>query len=511
MAIASLQIPQSNINNLVDQSQWSSLANLGNVYRDAQAAQAKRTALASLGTDPKTNLQTLLTSGDPTLAQLGLSLQEKGVEQQRETDRYKITDARANAELALRQAAGRREQGTYDQAEQDRLNAASVIGGMSGAAPPQAAPPQAAFPAPLPQAQPTPPPQAVPPVAAPSAFGATPPLPATLQAPPVKAEGDDPSALPGWVQSAQEAPPDTSIAGRAASNLASPHPTAAAGISREQLGAMYANPLTRPLATAFLQKQLDPGTYTFQQVGDKLVRTNSKTGVSDVVMTDTKPTKLAEGERLIQGGQDVTPGGFVPKAQQERDARFADAKARGYDDTTANYVAINGKLPKEDLTPGEMTEINKKSEVISNGQNVVDNIQMLKDLSKTSYSGWAALPRAQVQNILPEWAQSQRSIDTQELTNIAHQNVAQQAKATFGARITNLDLQLLKELETSADQPDALRQKIYTRVEKMLNGKVRDATAEVEGIRNKTYYKPGGGAAPSMTSGTPALNWKIVP
>jgi hypothetical protein len=45
MAIAPLQIPQSNINNAVDPSQWSTLANLGNVYREAQ----NRQTLADLG------------------------------------------------------------------------------------------------------------------------------------------------------------------------------------------------------------------------------------------------------------------------------------------------------------------------------------------------------------------------------------------------------------------------------------------------------------------------------
>src|SRR5258707_5056552 len=115
---------------------FSQLANLGNAYRDAQAAQAKRSAVANLGTDPQANLQTLLTSGDPALAQLGLNLQQKGVEQAREDKRFSVTDARANAELGLRQASGRREQGNYDQAEQDRLDAAKLIAGY-GAPPTQ--------------------------------------------------------------------------------------------------------------------------------------------------------------------------------------------------------------------------------------------------------------------------------------------------------------------------------------------------------------------------------------
>lgn len=104
MAIAPLQIPQSGINNAVDPSQWSTLGNLGNVYRDAQAAQAKQAALSSLGADPQANIQTLMRSGDPGLAQIGLNLQQKGVEQAYQTTRDTVTDTRNAALLAIQQA-----------------------------------------------------------------------------------------------------------------------------------------------------------------------------------------------------------------------------------------------------------------------------------------------------------------------------------------------------------------------------------------------------------------------
>jgi hypothetical protein len=104
MAIAPLQIPQSNINNAVDPSQWTSLGNLGNVYKDAQAAANKQRILSSLGTDPQANMQALLTSQDPGLAQIGLNLQQRQTEYGREDQRYAVTDARANAQLAIQQA-----------------------------------------------------------------------------------------------------------------------------------------------------------------------------------------------------------------------------------------------------------------------------------------------------------------------------------------------------------------------------------------------------------------------
>ena len=72
MAINQLQIPTSgNINNTVDQSQWTSLANLGNVYQKAQQDAANKAAFAQYQQtgDPKA----LIGSGDMNLAQLGIS------------------------------------------------------------------------------------------------------------------------------------------------------------------------------------------------------------------------------------------------------------------------------------------------------------------------------------------------------------------------------------------------------------------------------------------------------
>ena len=74
MAINQLQIPSSgNINNTVDQSQWTSLANLGNVYQKAQQDAANKAAFAQYQQtgDPKA----LIGSGDMNLAQLGVTAQ----------------------------------------------------------------------------------------------------------------------------------------------------------------------------------------------------------------------------------------------------------------------------------------------------------------------------------------------------------------------------------------------------------------------------------------------------
>ena len=102
MAINQLQIPGSNINNTVDQSQWTSLANLGNVYQKAQQDQANKAAFAAFqqSGDPRA----LIGSGDMNLAQLGISAQNHldTLKQQA------LENRRADINVGLSQAAGAR-------------------------------------------------------------------------------------------------------------------------------------------------------------------------------------------------------------------------------------------------------------------------------------------------------------------------------------------------------------------------------------------------------------------
>jgi hypothetical protein len=413
------------------------------------------------------------------LAQLGLNLQQKGIEQAREDVRNKVTDARANAQLAIQQQAAKRAQEDWLEAERDRQNAAKLIGGFFPGATPPVAPSAAPFPAPLPGAMPptappptAPPVAATPPVAQPSAFEATPPVPSTLQ-PPVKAEGDA-SELPSWAGA-------QSIVGRIANNLTSPAPAAAAGVSRDQLAALYANPLTRPLATAFLQKQLSPGEWKYEKMDDGRI----------IAVNSLDPTKT----------KDVTPPtptGEPPVSKQQREVQgyFQAGKNLGMSDQEATAFAANkGKTPKQDLNPTEEKAVLENTKQIHAGEDVISNLHRLQQLSKTAWSGYGAGTAATIAGaVLPAGMVPQGATDTTELQNVALQNVARQAKETFGARLAVAEVKLLNQIETTPNMSDAARQQIYTRIERMIQRHVDAADREAEGIRNKTYYKPGGGA-----------------
>ena len=341
MAVNQISFQQYPINSNIDPSMFTQLSKLGDVYREAQDRQRKQAALANLGTDPEANLQTLLTSGDPALVQQGLTLQQKDIDRAREDAQLVNTNRRADIQTAILQAQGRRAQGNYDQADRDRANAPSLISqyldsrarsaptGTFPAPLPGGAP--SAFPAPLP-ASPRPqaaiapdvattaqatapeivPTQETPQPALPSLDTAQPTAaPAALPPvarPPIMAADDAPAVRPSWLTG------DTvndAVAGRIVTNLTSAQPAADAGINRELLGKLYANPETKALAVAFLQKQFDPGSWTYHNVGGKLWALNSADTSKNKVI-GTVPTKLGEGERLIEDGRDVTPPGGAP-------------------------------------------------------------------------------------------------------------------------------------------------------------------------------------------------------
>jgi hypothetical protein len=294
---------------------------------------------------------------------------------------------------------------------------------------------------------------------------------------------------------------------RALDNLQN-NQVASAGLSHDELAAMFANPYSRPLAQAYVQKQLDPGSYTFQQVGDMLVRTNSRSGQTDVVMRDTKPTVV--GDRLVARDQqgnyvDVTPGGYQGKEQRERDARYADAISRGKTKQEADYYAMYGKAPgSEDLKPADKKMIGDNESVIKTGLDALDNLEEMSTLSKTAYEGAYATKRAELMSGLGSNA-PQAALDTIRMQNLAMQNIAQQAKTLFGARILKSEINLMKQIETLPEQPDRVRQQILTQLRTLIQHRVASAQETNKAIKSGEYwskdYTPTYGRSPAGAAG----------
>ena len=453
---------------------FSQLSKLGDIYRAGQDRDAQQTALQRLGNDPAMNAQILIKSGVPSLAQLGISMQNQLASQTEHVREWEAGNTRA-------QAAETRAQSDWEQKSKDEANAAKLLAGLVPNRPaPTAAP-------------------AAPPVDPAFTNGAPPIAPSPTVAGPQVAPGQVPPSpiAPDQLAATGAMTAQAPVVDRVVNSLTSGQP--AANVSREQIAALYQNPLTRPLATAFLQNQMNPGTWKVEKMEDgRLLAVNDKTLENRDV---TPPT--ASGK---------PPAG---KDQRERDARYADAKARGFNDDTANYVAINGKLPKEDLSPTELKMLNDNSKLAMSGSDVLDNLTRLKELSKTAWSGAYAGGRATLANaVLPSGMIPQGAVDTKELSNIALQNVAGQAKAMFGSRLAVAEVKLLNEIETTPEMSDPERQRVYSRIERVIQRHVDAANSENEAIRNKSFGKPGGGVpqaapapepAPAPAAGKPSL------
>lgn len=94
---------------------FTPLANLGNVYQKAQEQARQQQALAALGQGQDADTRTLLTSGTLPLAQLGLTMQQKGIEQQREDQRNAVLDYYRQRQDTRAQAQETRTAGTYEE------------------------------------------------------------------------------------------------------------------------------------------------------------------------------------------------------------------------------------------------------------------------------------------------------------------------------------------------------------------------------------------------------------
>jgi hypothetical protein len=452
------------------------LANLGNVYRQGQQQAAQQQTLAQLGNDPNANAQLLIKSGVPELVTQGIRMQSTQTERAENIREFNLQQNLAQAKDKREAAAEARRQGDWEKADADEKAAADIISRLYPAGSSQQAPQQPAPPSPFPN-----------PVTAPkgpSIMAQGPEVePASLSDRLAAVGGLAGGAVPGNL------PPSLApiAAAPAAASLQTPQ-VASGAISREDLAAMARNPLTRPLALDYLKKQVE----------------------------DQKPIAAKEGERFYRPdpnrpGQlmDVTPGGAQTKEQVVNDAREKWALEHNYTPQQASYYGATGKFPKdEELRPGEQTRVNKLTDEAEVADRVLSNISQARTLSKTAYgfsgAGPVSLGVATAGSLLglPKGL-TQGAVDTQDLINAAHNNVVQVARSYFPQRVTNIDLNLTKDLEGTANQPDSVRQKVYDRAEKVFGQIAREKRDEADAIRNKTFYKPGGGQLPPSQAAPP--------
>jgi hypothetical protein len=190
--------------------------------------------------------------------------------------------------------------------------------------------------------------------------------------------------------------------------------------------------------------------------------------------------------------------------------RKAAATANGLDPNSPGYQSfvLTGKMPREDAQP--LTATDKKAvleadEKVQGGQQVIQNLQKAKLLSKQSFSGPAAGTRGYAASFLGESSDlGKAGIATTDMNNLVTSNALQQLKTIFGGNPTEGERAILLDIQGSASQPDAVRQKIFDRAIDAANKRLQFEQQRADELRGGTFYKKDGGTSKATTQPTSA-------
>jgi hypothetical protein len=230
---------------------------------------------------------------------------------------------------------------------------------------------------------------------------------------------------------------------------------------------------------------------------------------------DEGPVETAEQRAKAASGYGLDPAtpqgrayvltGKIPEADTTFSAaveqRKAAAQANGLALDSPGYQSfvLTGKMPKEDAQP--LTATDKKAileadEKVQGGQQVIQNLQKAKSLSKQAFAGPMADKRGYAASFLGETSDLGKSgIATTDLNNLVTSNALQQLKTIFGGNPTEGERAILLDIQGSANQPDAVRQKIYDRAMEAANKRLQFEQQRADELRGGQFYKPSGGAS----------------
>ncbi len=194
--------------------------------------------------------------------------------------------------------------------------------------------------------------------------------------------------------------------------------------------------------------------------------------------------------------------GKVPETnmtvQSQTDQRKSAAATLGLtpENPAYNSYVLTGKMPREDAQP--LTATDKKAvleadEMVQNTQSVVSNLTKAKELSKAAFAGPMADKRGYAASFLGESSDiGKAGIATTDLNNLVSSNALSQLKAIFGGNPTEGERKILLDIQGSAGQPDAVRQKIYDRAIEAANRRMTFSKQRADELRGGQFYKPQG-------------------
>jgi hypothetical protein len=231
---------------------------------------------------------------------------------------------------------------------------------------------------------------------------------------------------------------------------------------------------------------------------------------------DPEQQKLIEAQTGKANREQIEPGNrvvsFDPSQPQGRTVVQGDlsmktpgeraqvAKNMGLTEGSPDYqaIVINGKLP--DVVPDHKA-IQEADTKVLNTKHLINDLGAALATSKT-FSGGIAADAAPILN---KFGGTENSRAVKEFDNMVQNSILPNLKSTFGARVTNVDVLLMKDLAGAASQPQSVREGILNRA----IARAREVQAEQDSaarqLRNRDYYKQGGGPqAPGTVRNGPA-------
>jgi hypothetical protein len=198
------------------------------------------------------------------------------------------------------------------------------------------------------------------------------------------------------------------------------------------------------------------------------------------------------------GAPGVAVGAAVGDGDVERDvaARKRVLQTQGVDasDPRNQQYMLTGKFPREDAQP--LTASDKKAildadEMVLANETAINNLGRAKGLSKEAWGFPGAGMLAKPASLFSEGAQK-----TVEMDNTVIQQALDSLKSTFGGNPTEGERAILLQLQGSSSQPDAVRQKIFSRAEELVKKRLEFNKQRAGELRGGSYFKPKDAAAP---------------
>lgn len=240
------------------------------------------------------------------------------------------------------------------------------------------------------------------------------------------------------------------------------------------------------------------GGAIFDKKSGKFIQGPGGMGGGGKPTDDMRELSVINQQRQAQGQQPMSmeqlyraKRGQDPMA--DMDTRKAQAAQLGIDPKSPQYQSfvLTGRMPREDQQPLSATDkkaIMEADESVLASETAVKALDEAMELSKKAYTG----PTAGARGYLGSLAGMESGEATANLNNLVMSNALGQLKSIFGAAPTEGERKILMEIQGSVNQPDKVRQDIFSRAKVLAQRRAAFNKQRADELRGGTFYKPGG-------------------